>query len=278
MPYADPVDREAYDARRNKRRRKGKEPGYLKFKENRREIYLDRKLRQVCIECEAELEDDDGLRCKDCQERHKHTKAIYDRTPRGRRTKAKWQRRYYDKRKAADCCVQCGLARKQWPKRRYLKKPARKPHRRGKPLICPKCRTAANAAAKRYRARKKAGIASLRSQREKRDRAKVRELRGLTYQPLDALLKQPRVMILRGLLAYEWIDPETLFDAIGAPEYVHGDNKERDRFTVRLSWLVRKARHVERREAGHTGGFAHYEYRINQAGRAELARLFRKAA
>jgi len=277
MPYADPDEQRAYDERRNKRRRKGKEPGYLKFKENRREIYLDRKLRQVCIECEAQLEDDDGLRCKDCQARHKHTKAIYERTPRGRRTKAKWQRRYYAKRVASDCCTQCGLARKQWPKRRYLKKPARKPRRRGKPLICPKCRTAANAAARRYRERKRLGIVSLRAQREKRDRAKVRELRGLTYQPLDALLQQPRVMILRGLLAYEWVEQPDLFEAIGAPAY-SDDRNARDAFITRLSRLVRVAKHVDRREIGRTRGFIHYEYRINEAGRAELARIFRKAA
>jgi hypothetical protein len=267
MPLADPEARKAYD--KSRRAIRLASPAYLAFKEQKKLTYQDRKARQVCVDCEAQLEDDDGLRCKRCDGANKDAQAIYRRTRRGRSKQRRIQKRYYRQRRKRDCCVQCGLPRKEWPKRIYLKKPSRPTKKKRGPMHCPTCRTKANEAQKRFRLRRKLGITSIRAERSKRDREMLRELRGQAYVPLDELRQKKRVAILRGLRYRGWIDPEDLFDIIGVP--VHDDEDaptERASFTKRLSHIVKTTNLIERRAIG-----AEYEYRLTSSGAAELDRI-----
>lgn len=268
MPLADPEARKAYDKSRREIRLAS--AAYLAMKERKKLTYQERKERQVCVDCEDDLEDDDGLRCKRCDGANKDAQAIYRRTRRGRSKQRRIQKRYYRQRRKRDCCVQCGLPRKEWPKRVYLKKPSRPTKKPGKPMHCPTCRTKANEAQKRYRMRRKLGITSLRAERNKRDREILRELRGEAYVPLDELCKKKRVAILRGLRqARDWIDPEDLFDLIGVPAHDDVDAPtERASFTKRLSHIVKTTDHIERRAIG-----GEYEYRLTPSGAAQLDRI-----
>lgn len=77
------------------------------------------------------------------------------------------------------------------------------------------------------------------------------------YTPLDELLEQPGIRILRALRFHDWVTTSTLLDA-GLMERTAAD----DRALYRLV----EAGHVERkRTVGH-----HAEYRITAAGKAHL--------
>lgn len=273
MPLKDKEARAAYDRSRNPLRTTT--PAYLKFKENRKEIYLDRKARQVCVECEAPLKPDDGLRCETCQDRHVESKERYERSPRGRRTKRKWQKRYYRKRRKRDRCVQCGKPRKEWPPRVVLKKSGPKTLVPGKPLHCPDCRTKANAAQKRYRDRKKQGIASLRAEQQKRNKKRLRELRGELYVPFDELIEEPRVKLMRALSRVDWITRRDLFASIG----LVFDEDEPE--TIRV-WNTHEQALIRIVERGHAVKQPREhrklnEYKITEAGRAKLAELLKRS-
>lgn len=295
MAYANPADAAAYEKKRSELRKLNQWPSYLDFKERKKLEYEDRKARQVCVECEAPLDDDDGARCKGCHARNRETKRIYEHTRKGRATQRRVQRKYYRKRKKRDLCLQCGTPRHQWPPRVYKRNGSKPPKKKGKPLICPTCRTKANEAAQRYRERKRLGITSIRAERAKRDREKLRELREARkkkqrekqaaqleaerqerreikrYVPIDVLLERKRVRILRGLRGRGWLDPETLFDIMEIA--THEEGPERSTYSQTLSRLATKTEFVERREVGRFGKLALYEYRLAPLGGIELARI-----
>ncbi len=259
-----------------KPRRIRTEEHYAGLRENRKLVYQDRKARQVCIDCEAPLAPDDGQRCEKCEGRHRLAKELYDATPRGRAVRKYWQRRYYAKRKKADCCTQCGTPRAQWAKVPGARIRKMDPKRKTK--LCDICRKRATDAMKRYRKRKREGVVVLATEKRKRDREKLRVLRGDAYTPLDELLEQPRVKILRTLVRRGWIAQSVLFELMSVPPADDdGSSKARDRYTQRLS-VLRRAGYVDRREGESVGFIRDNEYRITEAGRTWLDGYLRKAS
>ena len=90
-------------------------------------------------------------------------------------------------------------------------------------------------------------------------RERVQVFRGsIPYCPIDVVLEQPRVQILRVLRRFDWVDVADLFEVIDIP------TSDRNRWSQVLSTLVDK-RSVERRSDRH--------YRITETGRCELADL-----
>ncbi len=92
------------------------------------------------------------------------------------------------------------------------------------------------------------------------------------YRPLDEVLDRPRVRILRALRWFDWVEPQDLFAAIGAPD----EETLRDRYVKALSQSV-LAGHVERAKrrtrvtyrSGH--GFLAY-VRLTESGHREIQR------
>lgn len=76
----------------------------------RRQMYLDRKIAGVCIDCRAGLQDDDGLRCVECTAKALVSKQRWRaRQPRGRMRKADRARRQsrHAQRAAQGRCTNC---------------------------------------------------------------------------------------------------------------------------------------------------------------------------
>jgi hypothetical protein len=109
-----------------------------------------------------------------------------------------------------------------------------------------------------------------------RDRAYLTQMRrhGLTirYNPLDEILADPRVQILRALRRFDWVECVDLFEAMG----VSLEPIERNRYSAVLSRLTRGA-FAARREptTSWKPGRQFNLYRITQSGIDELARLMR---
>lgn len=264
MPLANPEARKAYDAARDRKA----EPAYQALLKKRREIYYDRKERQVCVDCEAGLEDDDGLRCKRCEGRQLDSKLTYEASPKGKRAKRRWAKKAYRARAKAGVCSDCQKPRAQWSKTPPLKaRPAKKISKKR----CPDCRAIKTETMRRYRARKAQGVIVLATERKKRAKAKLRELRGIGYRSFDE--EDPRERILRALSRFDWVSASDLFDALELPDHVEGEpNLRRNSYTAALSRLVRKSGLVERRRIQY-GQLVNVEINLTDAGRAEAARL-----
>lgn len=89
------------------------------------------------------------------------------------------------------------------------------------------------------------------------------------YRPLDQLLDNPRILVLRGLNRFDWVEPADLFDAIGVAEHV---GPERNTFTKALSRAVQLG-HVQRMTVPSMTGWndTHLTLvRITSSGRRQL--------
>lgn len=228
-------------------------------RKKRKEQYLDRKLRQVCCDCEAPLQEGDGVRCVRCDGRDKAAKAIRQLTPSGKRVARRAQKRRRKKYRKLGLCWQC----------------MRNPMECGE--LCRECRAAATAASRRWRARKAAGVIPIAAERERRRKEELQRLRGKT--PLGHEDPGPRARILRALVRFDWIAAADLFDGLGVPEYDDADHAERDRYTKALSRLVLEEKLVDQRKlSSKIAGYGHamWEYKINANGRSEA--LERKRA
>lgn len=272
MAYANPADARAYEKNRPNREERLKA-----LREKRAAQYLDRKLRQVCVDCEAKLGPDDGVKCELCAGRDSVTKVTYAATAKGRRARKRAQRAYVERRVKRDVCAQCLTPRKKWPKPTELQL---KRQRVEKPKHCPTCRQKMTDNTREYRRRlKRDGVVRMSDARKAKRAEKLRELRGKLYIPFDELVERTSVRILRALLAHDWIASDALFDVMGVPEFDTEDNSPRDRYQQRLSVLTRGG-FIERRDPPERRrdriGLRRYDYRITKAGRDELARLWKR--
>lgn len=90
----------------------------MSTREQRSARYYARKAARLCVDCEAGLQDEDGVRCLECRERH----ARYLKTQAGRAMRAGVDRRFraqnraaynaskrsrYERHKLAGLCVWC---------------------------------------------------------------------------------------------------------------------------------------------------------------------------
>lgn len=210
----------------------------------RRAAYLDRKARQVCIDCAAPLEEDDGLRCGFCDERDKAAKSERNTSPRGRVVRRRQQARYRRRQRARGLCLKC-------------------PAKATSGQLCARCRAVATKAQRDYRARKAAGITVLSTERRKRRTAAVarvaaarREVRA--YRPLDELERDPRRRVLRALLRLDWPTASEIFDVLNVEDGCEAT--ERSTYAQVLSRLARRGL-IERR-----GPRGAYEHRLTAAG------------
>lgn len=271
MAWASRAAATAYELNRPNR-----EERLRALRERRAKQYLDRKVRQVCVDCEAGLGPDDGVKCELCAGRDAVTKVVYALTPKGRASKKRAQRAYMKRKKKLDICLQCLVPRALWPKPTALQI---KRQRVKKPKHCPRCRQEMTDNTREYRRRlRREGVTRMADVRNARRREKLRELRGKNYQPLDELLAKPGVRLMRGMARFDWIECDALFDVLGVPQYDAKDYRDRGMYSQALSRLVRHFGFVERRRQVKARrehiGLRMYEYRLTTAGRAELARLF----
>lgn len=106
--------------------------------------YDERKLRQVCVWCEAELQDGDSVTCGTCTARDLNGKRRRGQTPRGRKLAAARSERDRTKRMSRGQCM-------------YCTKPRVDGHR-----MCVAHRNKHRAAQRTYRARKAGVVAPAR--------------------------------------------------------------------------------------------------------------------
>jgi hypothetical protein len=85
----------------------------------RRVKYWDRKLRQVCTNCEAQLGPNDTQLCESCRGNQALNQERYRGTRGGRSAMLKASKRHYKHRRKdarkRDLCVRCLMPRKEWP-------------------------------------------------------------------------------------------------------------------------------------------------------------------
>lgn len=250
--------------------RQGRSPAAIAhIDERRRRVYEDRKLRQVCVDCEEPLEDDDSHLCKACADLASKRKAIYRLTPHGAKVRKKNQSDFRQRRIDAGLCWVCATPREQWgPLTRQQQSRAT---RSGMPPTkCPACAEENRLYQKRRRDMKAQGIVPLDAATRKRLRqqrldAIRNELYGAdaAYVPIDEKLETPRVRMLRAMLRFDWVSTRELFEVLSVAEYEHDDRLEYDRYTQALSRLRKREDLIEQRGRPNA-----YEYRLTPAGRA----------
>lgn len=193
----------------------------------RRGFHEQRKAAGICVHCGAGLpEDAERVMCVECSEIDDLNHAILNRTAEGRERNAANQRKHRADRLARGLCVYC-------------------PNKaRENRQTCEECRVARTKIVADYRARKRAGIVSIASERrrrsdEERERLKVRlsELRG-EFLPSPEVTTADRILV--GLRRMDWPTSLELFHALGVEGNAH--SKERSKFSQTLSRLVRRGR------------------------------------
>lgn len=102
---------------------------------------------------------------------------------------------------------------------------------------------------------------------------------GASYFPLDEVLRQMPIMILRVLRRSDWMRSNELADALGVPSSVE-DRGEQNKYSVTLSRLYRegyveaktvRARPTKRSQSKRNNGLHEWkEYRITARGIARL--------
>lgn len=217
-----------------------------RLKRQRKERYDDRKSRQACIDCNAKLEEDDGLRCAGCDTRDKQAKALRLLTTRGQATHLRSQRRLRARRKKEGKCAACATGKAECG------------------LICKRCRKLQTDAARRYRARKAAGIVVLVTERKRRRRLKRAELEAKINPVVDPMDRPLVDRILVALRFLDWTDPVDILDMVGV-----GRGVERKNLTVIVSRDMMRDGYLERRVSDGNGiseGCSQYEYRLTPAG------------
>lgn len=91
------------------------------------------------------------------------------------------------------------------------------------------------------------------------------------YRPLDTILSDWCVLVLRAASRFDWAEPADLSLALDVPSKTV-DPQRRNCFDVTMSKLTRRG-HLERR-----GRPMAYQYRITEAGRLELERQLKRSA
>lgn len=259
-----------------------------RVRERKKANYDDRKSRQVCVDCEAALEPDDGLRCAPCEEANEDTVKLYRASAKGlrayRRTNTKKRKRL----RKLKCCYVCATPREKWPSREAVGLLPIKGNHKPSTKVCPKCSKKRGEYNGKWRKRKKAalaqGIVSLRAVRDEKRRQLIRELKGLTYKPLDERDASKRYQILKGLERFgdDFTSSADLLDALDVPE---GDFRrtvrdepdeathERQAYATTLSRLVKDGLVERQKTAFHRKRKSSYEYRLADRGRAQLKEL-----
>ncbi len=207
--------------------------------------YERRKLEQRCIDCDAGLQEDDGLRCVECAESATEAKRKYWASGKPCERTAAWHRADYAQRKAIGVCLHCS-----------------KPAAPGG-VMCSTHRAEASARSVASKRRRKQGIALM-----PKSRAAPQSVQSAPYHPMDGVLSKPTVRVLRAIRFFDWAPSADILDAAGAPEYVFrsgvGTNTERNGITSALKRLASDGL-VDRR-----GSHPRFEYRINARGKAAL--------
>lgn len=96
------------------------------------------------------------------------------------------------------------------------------------------------------------------------------------YEPLDELLREPVIQILRALARLEWCTARDLFLAIDVPLDADSENRYQQqlrRLCLRGDLDRRPSLGIDR----YRGASRHFDYCINAAGRARLARELERA-
>lgn len=256
-----------------------------RLKSYSRELYNDRKSRQVCVYCEAALGPDDGTVCSACEEERAPRADVYRFSKHGAKVRNKAQRAFIDRRLEAGLCIVCATPRDQWsaPSEAQAIKRAALARKGKHPQKCPTCADEYSVYHRRRDELARQGVLDLvreRKRRAKEERiaaakealaARKREVRR--YVPVDELVAATRVRVLRGLSRMDWTTAGDLFLALEIDE--DSQSLERDRYAQTLSRLSRAGALVERRESAALFGGEQYEYRITERGRAELEKAIR---
>jgi hypothetical protein len=236
--------------------------------QKRREMYLTRKLAGVCVDCQAGLQSDDGLRCVECNERDFIRQRKYLRSERGRlKTRARERALYhrdveasrarrrdgYQDRKVAGVCPRCTS-------------PALPDH-----TLCERHRKKLNKANRLYRKRKREGVTVLATVRRRKRKPSPKRHPGTVesiwaYQPADVLKNAYRYRLLTAMWWLDWVNTKELFDVAG----VDDDPRSTDRNSAQIALArIVKFGLVEKRNLR---GATFADYRITDRGRAEVAR------
>ncbi len=232
----------------------------------RRERYRARKAARRCVTCEAGLQDEDGVRCVECSERHAARSAVWYKSPRGRRARGEARRERY----AANRDVIAAAVRE-----RYLaNKIAGRCVRCSAPALddsvrCGPCRDLSRARARETQRRARARrLGRAVTDRPVIDLAAFRKRRSPSprQRPVpvpDVPLIEPsmRDRLLLVLRWQDWIATVELGDLLAL------DAKERNNASVSLRRLVRDGA----AETRTVGGVR--EYRITAAGRQEADQM-----
>ncbi len=214
-------------------------------REYRRALYATRKAAQVCVECAAGLQEEDGLHCVECNERRTETRKRYRKTG-GARLERKWQTKTRETRKAAGLCTQCPRV-----------------------AVAGRVRCAEHIAYHRRYSKlwlrlKRAGAETVGviSHRTTSPAPFVEELPDY-HVPIEVKLGRPRLRILRAMRHLDWERANEVLRVAGAPD--HSGTTEYNNLSAVLGRLVGLGL-VERRGAKNA-----FEYLITDAGRAEAA-------
>jgi hypothetical protein len=210
----------------------------------RRELYTSRKLAQQCVDCAAGLQDDDGLRCVECEDRNRAAKKV-SRNRDGRAVEKAYERKTRAARRANGLCSGCS-----------------EPAAAGKSR-CEKHLELHREYTRNWARAKRAGLT-----RSKPNPFQAAPAPEMPYQPLDELKQKPRARILLRLSWMDWVTPLELFATLNVDMSDGSQSTERNTYDVTLQRLARMG-FVERRRVGKQTP----EYRIAQTGRTEVARM-----
>jgi hypothetical protein len=98
------------------------------------------------------------------------------------------------------------------------------------------------------------------------------------YEPLDELLEEPTIRILRAIARLEWCTARELFTAIDIPTDDEGRYQQQiRRLCVRGELETRASRSILGDRLRMRGPGRLYDYRITNAGRVRLARELERA-
>lgn len=216
----------------------------------RRARYQERKLSGKCIDCAAGLQEDDGLRCVECEESATISKMRYNRSSRVRRRTRRIVNKRRNERRAAGLCIACGVSASPRSK-----------------LYCDEHLAARRVHQLNYRARRRAGMPTI--QRKSRADIQIPSDSAVGYVPIDAIESSCRVRLFLTMLRFDWIDTRELFDVLGVPEFdaARVENTERNALARYLSRMVVDG-FADRR-----GTHGKYEYKLNDTGKSEAAKI-----
>lgn len=221
----------------------------------RSEVYQDRKARQVCVDCAAGLQEDDGVRCVECEEADRDRKRLYQRSDEGRAMIKRMRANYARENAAKGLCARCPRPRTETS------------------ILCVECRALLTASTARWRARKKAGVVLLATERNRRKAEEREAIRREILEkqardedaPRARRVGDARRRVLRALSRLDWPSSTELMVALETGDDPLG--REYNGFAVALSRLVRLGFVVRR---GPRGAF---EYSLTELGACEARAL-----